>query len=61
MMVSYEDNRKESRMGTYVRSAADSEALPTEYSVSPTEQPSSDALSSYSASPDPMDPAYIYS
>lgn len=39
-----------------IRSAAVSEALPTEYSVSPTEQPSSDTLSSYSASPDPTSP-----
>lgn len=46
-----------SRDGAFcIRSAATSEALPTEYSVSPTEQPSSDALSSYSVSPDPMDP-----
>jgi hypothetical protein len=41
-------------MITYVRSAVASEATPTEYSVPATEQPSSDRLSSHSASPDPV-------
>lgn len=50
---------EERRMDTYILSAAVSEALPTEYSVSPTEQPSSDALSSYSTSPDPAGPISV--
>lgn len=41
----------------YVRSTVASEATPPEYSVPATEQPSSDILSSHSASPDPPAPA----
>jgi hypothetical protein len=41
---------------TYIRSAVASEAPPTEHSVPAIEQPSSDMLSSHSASPDPAAP-----
>ena len=43
-------------LATYIRSVVASEAPPTEHSVPATEQPSSDMLSSHSASPDPPAP-----
>jgi hypothetical protein len=44
------------KMLAYIRSGVASEAPPTEHSVPATEQPSSDMLSSHSASHDPPAP-----